>query len=391
MTGEPSTRVADAELADWAAGALPDMLADIERLVSCESPSGDLAAVARSADLVAEIGTSRLGAAPDRLVVEGCSHLCWRLGSPAATRRVLILAHHDTVWPIGSLLTHPFSVNGGVLRGPGSFDMLTGLVMAIHALTQVDASGHAAVTLLVTGDEELGSPTSRELIEQEAAGCVAALVLEAAADGGALKVARKGVSLYHVGITGRAAHAGLEPERGLNATVELAHQIITVAGFSDAASGTTVTPTIATSGTTTNTVAAHASFSVDVRTFCQAEQARVDGLFRSLTSHTGSTVTVRGGVNRPPLERAISAELLADCRAVAERIGMSPPDGVAVGGASDGNITAGLGVPTLDGLGAVGGGAHGDDEHVSVDLIPQRTALLAALVRDLLGRAPIPG
>src|SRR5215467_10784643 len=220
--------------------ALPAMLADVESLIRCESPSADLAAVAASADLVARLGTERLGAPPDRIVVDGRSHLRWRLGDDPA--RVLLLAHHDTVWPVGTLTTHPFAVTDGVLRGPGCFDMKTGLVMALHAIAALD--DRSGVTLLVTGDEELGSPSSRSLIESEAAGCAAALVLEASADGGALKTQRKGVSLYRVRALGRAAHAGLEPHRGVNASVELAHQALAVAALTDPDRGTTVTPTV---------------------------------------------------------------------------------------------------------------------------------------------------
>ncbi|RZT66449.1 glutamate carboxypeptidase [Microcella alkaliphila] len=365
--------------------SLPDMLTDLERLIRCESPSADLAAIARSADLVAEIGASRLGTQPERLVVDGCTHLRWRVGSlDRAAPRVLVLAHHDTVWPIGSIDAHPFSIEDGVLRGPGCFDMLTGLVAAIHGIAALGPLFDAAVTLLVTGDEELGSPTSRKLIEQEAPGCVAVLVLEASGDGGALKIGRKGVSLYRVEITGRSAHAGLEPERGLNATVELAHQIVAVAGFGDATLGTTVTPTVAQGGTTTNTVAAHAAFSVDVRARSAAEQERVDGAFRTLESVTGASIAVLGGINRPPLETSAAEPVWRRAIAVAERIGVEPPEAIVVGGASDGNFTASLGVPTLDGLGAVGGGAHAAHEHVLVDAIAPRTALLVGLLRDLL-------
>jgi glutamate carboxypeptidase len=371
------------------AAALPAMLDDIERLIRCESPSADLEAVARSAHLIARIGEERLGAAPEHIEIDGRSHLRWRLGSadPDAPR-VLVLAHHDTVWPVGSLATHPFSIEGGVLRGPGCFDMLTGLVMALHALggMRLAADAPGAVTLLVTGDEEIGSPSSRALIEEEARGCRAALVLEAAGDGGALKIGRKGVSLYRVEIEGRAAHAGLEPEKGLNATVELAHQVLAVAGFGDAAMQTSVTPTIAASGTTTNTVAAYAEFSVDARAFTVDEQERVDRAMRALTSVTGATLTVHGGINRPPLEPRAAEPLLARAQAVAARLELPEPVGTVVGGASDGNFTAGVGVPTLDGLGAVGGGAHADHEHTLVDEIAPRTTLLAELVRDILGQ-----
>jgi glutamate carboxypeptidase len=364
--------------------ALPLMLADLEALVSCESPSADLDAVAASAEVVAGIGAGRLGEQPERIVLEGRTHLRWRLGSGPA--RVLVLGHHDTVWPLGALARHPFAITDGVLRGPGGFDMKAGLVMAFHAVAAL--ADQAGVTILVTGDEELGSPSSRALIEAEASGCAAALVLEASADGGALKVERKGVSLYDVRVHGRAAHAGLEPERGINATVELAHQILAVGALADADRGTTVTPTYLTSGTTSNTVPAEGRFSVDVRARDAAEQARVDAGMRALRPVVaGARVEVSGGPNRPPLERGASADLFARAVALAAGLGLGPLDGVAVGGASDGNFTAGVGTPTLDGLGAVGGGAHADDEHVIVAELAPRTALVAALVGDLLDEA----
>lgn len=202
--------------------SLPSLLADLQELVECESPSADHAAVARSAALVARIGAALLGAEPERITIDGCSHLRWRFGD--GDRQVLLLAHHDTVWPLGTLAARPYELAGGVIRGPGCFDMLAGLVMAVHAVA--DLPVRTGVTLLVTGDEELGSPSSRALIEQEARRSRAALVLEASAGGGALKVGRKGVSLYEVRVTGRAAHAGLEPDQGVNAVVELAHLVL---------------------------------------------------------------------------------------------------------------------------------------------------------------------
>ena len=361
---------------------LPTLLDDLRRLVECESPSADLAAVARSADVVAAVGTTRLGVPPERIVLEGCTHLRWRLGPDPS--RVLLLGHHDTVWPLGTLAARPFvveeSASGGVVRGPGCFDMLAGLAMAFHA-----AAGLSGVTLLVTGDEELGSPSSRTLVEEEARSAAAALVLEASADGGALKTERKGVSLYHLRVSGRAAHAGLDPEHGVNATVELAQQVLALAGLGDAAAGTTVTPTVAGAGTTTNTVPAAGSVAVDVRVRTLAEQQRVDRAVRALGPVLpGSQIEVLGGANRPPLERAASADLFERARAVAARLGLPEPTAAAVGGASDGNLTAGVGTPTLDGLGAVGGGAHADHEHVLVAPLLDRTALLRGLVESLL-------
>ncbi|MFB8191130.1 M20 family metallopeptidase [Microbacterium sp. NPDC055988] len=361
------------------------VLADIETLVSCESPSDDLDAVARSADVVAALGERLLGAAPERIVIDGRSHLRWRFGDPV----VLLVGHHDTVWPLGSLRRLPFRIDDGVLRGPGCFDMKTGVVMALHAVAALpDRTG---VSILITGDEELGSPSSRELIEQEAVGCAAAFVLEAAAGGGAVKVARKGVSLYRMHVGGRAAHAGLEPERGVNAAVEAAHLLLAVAELGDPAAGTSVTPTLLHAGSTTNTVPADAEFAVDVRVRTLAEQDRVDTALRAIPATLpGATVRVEGGPNRRPMEPESSADLFREAVAIAEQADLTPFEGVAVGGASDGNFTAGLGVPTLDGLGAVGGGAHADDEHVVVAMIPERIRLLQGLISAALAGREAP-
>lgn len=368
-------------LVDRMASALPQILADIEALVTCESPSSDLAAVAASVDTVAELGAARLGAVPERIVRGGCTHLRWRLGTGPS--RVLVLGHHDTVWPIGSLGTQPFTVTDGVLRGPGCFDMKAGLVMAFHALAALDDP--SGVTLLVTGDEEVGSPSSRTLIEDEAGGRVAALILEASADGGALKTERKGVSLYQVTVHGAAAHAGLEPERGVNATIELAHQVLAIASIGDGSQGTSVTPTMASAGTTANTVPSAASLSVDVRVRQLLEQERVHTDMKGLRPVlTGARVEVTGGPNRMPLEGGSSSALFATAVGVARRLGLAPLVSASVGGASDGNLTAAMGTPTLDGLGAVGGGAHARDEHVLVVELAPRTALLSALVGELL-------
>jgi glutamate carboxypeptidase len=354
--------------------ALAELLADVEELVRCESPSSDAAALARSAEVVARVGTRRLGVAPELLPGH---HLRWRLGPGPA--RVLLLGHHDTVWPLGSLDTHPYTVDGGVLRGPGCFDMKTGLALAFQV-----AAGRSGVTLLVTSDEELGSPGSRELIEAEAMAVDAVLVLEASA-GSALKIERKGVSRYGVEVTGRAAHAGLEPEKGANATIELAHQVLAIAALADPAFGTTVTPTLMSAGSSTNTVPATGRLAVDVRVRDVAEQDRVLAGMRALRPVlAGTAVTVTGGPNRPPLPASASEALFRRAAALAARLDHPPLTGVAVGGGSDGNFTAGVGTPTLDGLGAVGGGAHADDEHVLVDELPARAALLSALLDDLL-------
>jgi glutamate carboxypeptidase len=364
-----------------AASRADELLADIERLVCCESPSADLDAVSACATVVEDIGTRRLGAAPDTIVRDGRTHLRWRFGPQRP--RIVLLAHHDTVWPVGSLRTHPFSVHDGILRGPGCFDMKAGLAIAVHALAELGPPD--GVALLVNGDEEIGSPSSRELIEGEAAGCQAVLVLEPAAAGGALKCARKGISRYEVRVHGRAAHAGLEPEKGVNSAVEAAHQLLQVTALADPARGTTVTPTLLSAGTTANTVPAHASFAIDVRVSEPDEQSRVDTDLRRLRPHLpGARLDVLGGADRPPLPATASAALFRRAVGVAGRLGLRPPGCTSVGGASDGNFTAALGVPTLDGLGAVGGGAHADDEHVRVADLPDRVTLVAGLVADLL-------
>lgn len=399
------------------------MLEDLEELVACESFSADHEAVARSAKVVADQGFRRLGARPETIVIGGVTHLRWTFGTP----RVLLVGHHDTVWPLGTLAERPWSVTGGVARGPGVFDMKAGLVQAFHALAALPSPD--GVCVLVTGDEEVGSPSSRALIEESARGRVAAFVLEASADGGALKTARKGTSIYELVVRGTAAHAGLEPERGANAGIELAHQILAVAGIADQVNGgpsgvpaaetspgpalspgrwpgsatpgtpsgpaapggpaglgpATVTPTVLSAGTTVNTVPALARVSVDVRVPTRTAQERVDELMRALSPRiAGTRLEVIGGPNRPPLEEAASAGLFALAQRIAADLGLAPLCGVGVGGASDGNYTAGVGCPTLDGLGAVGGGAHADSEHVVVAEMPGRTALLTGLVRAML-------
>ncbi|QDY81222.1 M20 family metallopeptidase [Streptomyces qinzhouensis] len=359
------------------------MLADLEELVRCESFSADHTALARSAETVGALGARLTGAEPETIVVDGVPHLRWCFGTP----RVLLLGHHDTVWPVGSLRTRPWSVTAGAARGPGVLDMKAGLVQLFHALASLPALD--GVCVLINGDEEIGSPTSRELIEETARRCTAALVLEPAADGrGALKTARKGASRYEVGIIGRAAHAGLEPHRGINASVEAAHQVLALAGIGAAArdgdpllGGVTVTPTLLSAGSSANTVPARARVSVDVRVPSRAAQQRIDTLIRELVPRTpGARLEITGGAGRPPLEPASSAGLFALASDLAAELGQGPLRGLAVGGVSDGNRTAAVGCPTLDGLGAVGGGAHADHEFVRLDRMIPRARLLARLV-----------
>lgn len=356
------------------------MVADTEALCAIESPSEDLAATARCVDLAAEMGARLIGRRPERIVDHGRAALLW----PATPGGVLLLGHLDTVWPAGTLDRWPVSVLDGRLSGPGVFDMKAGVVQGMYALAALGQFGSSPARptagMLLTTDEELGSPYSRPLIERVAAGHSAVFVLEASA-AGALKVGRKGVSRYRLTLHGRAAHAGLEPERGVNALVELAHQVTALTGLADPAAGTTVTPTVASAGTTTNTVPARAEVQVDVRAATRGEQDRVDAAIHGLRpALPGARLEWDGGLNRPPMEPGQAAGLMTLARRVAAGLGLAAPEGVSVGGASDGNFTAGIGVPTLDGLGAVGDHAHAEGEFALVAAMPERAALVAGLV-----------
>ena len=357
------------------------MLDELEALVAVESPSASDSATRAAADLLDDLLLRHVGSR-GTWVGEDRGHLLWSGGGEP---RVLLLGHVDTVWPFGTTARWPFEVSDGRATGPGCFDMKAGLVQGLHALGELDDL--TGVAVLATTDEEVGSPTSRELIEKTAAGCEAVLVLEPSA-AGALKTGRKGVSNYELVVHGRAAHAGLEPEKGANAAIELAHQVLALAAVADPGLGTTVTPTVLAAGTTSNTVPAAARVAVDVRALEPAEQTRVDAALRALAAQVpGCTLELRGGINRPPLAPSSSAVLFARAQQLAADLGLPPLQGADVGGASDGNFTAGLGIPTLDGLGAVGDGAHAEGEHVLVDAMAPRSALVRDLVRDLL-RAP---
>lgn len=362
-------------------------LSELQHLIERESPSADLAAVAESARSVSEIGAGHVGAVPEVIVIDGCSHVRWKFGT--GPTKVLQLSHHDTVWPVGTIERIPFTVTDGVIRGPGSYDMKIGLLMGLTAAGRLrQLGGEAALdglSILITGDEEIGSGTSRGLIEDEAAGAAGALVLEAAHAGAALKIARKGVAIYRLEITGRAAHAGSEPEKGINAGIEAAHQILRIAELASPGVGTSVVPSVIEAGTVTNTVPAKAFVSIDSRAITQAEQQRVDDALRSITPVLpGATLTLHGGINRPPMETTHTVGLLRRAQAIAERRGWERISGAKIGGGSDGNFTAGIGTPTLDGLGAVGGGAHAEEEHALLEWVPERTALLTELMRELL-------
>jgi glutamate carboxypeptidase len=362
------------------AEAVPTMTADLDALVSVESPSADVAATESCARVTEELAERLLGERPLWVRRDGRPHLLWRFGGPT---RVLLLGHLDTVWPLGTSARWPFATAGDTATGPGCFDMKAGVVQLLWSLSCLDDLD--GVTVLLTTDEEIGSPTSRTLIEDSARGAEATLVLEPSVDG-ALKTARKGISHYRLMVTGQAAHAGLEPHKGANAAVELAHQVLAVTETARAERGTTVTPTVLSAGSATNTVPAAAEAYVDVRVADATEQDRVDTALRSLVPRlAGTRVAVEGGANRPPMDQRNAHDLLHRARAVADRIGMPQLRGMAVGGASDGNFTAALGVPTLDGLGAVGDGAHAEGEHVRLAAMGERASLVALLVADLLG------
>ncbi|WP_117000906.1 M20 family metallopeptidase [Desertimonas flava] len=354
------------------------MVDDLRRLVEIESPSHDVPAVEVSAAAVAELLERVTGRSPRIVDSPVGPHVHWQGGGEP---RVLLVGHHDTVFPLGALAERPFTVSDGRATGPGVFDMKAGIVLAAHAVAALDDP--SGVEILISSDEEVGSGASRQLIEERALACGNVLVLEPSADGGALKTGRKGVGTFEISIDGRAAHAGLEPEKGVNALVEAAHQVLTVAGFAAPERGTTVTPTIATAGTAENVVPASARVKVDVRVAVMDEAARVEEAFAGLTPvDPAASVNVAGRVNRPPMDEAASVTLFATARAVAAELGFDIA-GVAVGGGSDGNFTAAIGVPTLDGLGAIGGGAHADHEWVDVASLPRRAALISGLLRRL--------
>ncbi|MFE3769466.1 M20 family metallopeptidase [Streptomyces sp. NPDC059122] len=348
------------------------MLDDLRTLVDIESPSRDVDALKASAEAVAAVIERRLGGRADLVESAAGPHVHWTGGGEPA---VLILGHHDTVFPLGTLARRPFMVRDGRATGPGVFDMLGGLVQAIHGLAALD--DRSGVEILVTADEEVGSHSSRALIEERALACGAVLVFEGAADGGALKTGRKGCGTFHVSIAGRASHAGLEPAAGINALVEAAHQVLDIAALGRPDIGTTVTPTVASAGTLDNVVPAAATVVVDVRVESAGEKDRVESAFAALAPHVdGAEITVRGGIGRPPMPESVSTELFAVARTLLPGL-----EGTAVGGGSDGNFTAALGVPTLDGLGAVGGGAHADHEYLVVDAMTERANLVTGLVQ----------
>lgn len=361
---------------------LPRMIEAVQLLVRTESPTHDLAACANIAEVAAAL-TGEWLQSPARIEVhDGCPVLRWGPAQP----RVLLLGHLDTVWPAGTLSRLPAQLSDGQLTGPGVFDMKAGIVQALAAVTLLISQGVdvAAVGLLLTTDEETGSRASRGVIAAAITKAKAVLVFEPSA-GGALKTERKGTSWYRIKFHGRAAHAGLDPERGINATVEAAAFVMATAAWGDQGAGTTVTPTLLQAGTTSNTVPVLAELTLDVRAWTATEQQRIDAKVRTWrANHPEARIEIDGGIDRPPLEPSASSELFAIAQQVAQALGLPELQSCAVGGASDGNLTAAAGVATLDGLGAVGDGAHADHEWAMASAMAERAALTAGIIKAML-------
>jgi glutamate carboxypeptidase len=307
-------------------------------------------------------------------------------GNPSAEKQVLVIGHLDTVWPVGTLQRMPFRfTEDGKLHGPGVFDMKSGVACLVEAVRTIKAQGletRRPLTILLTCDEEIGSRTSRALVEAEAMRSTAALVLEPPLPGGVVKTGRKGIGVFSLRAVGRAAHAGLDPSKGINAVVELAHQTLRLAALNDFERGTTVNVGVFNGGTTTNVVPAEAAAKIDVRFWTQADGEYLENTIRSLRPVLPEAqLEIGGGINRPPMPRSPeNVALFEHARGLAGELGFELRDGV-VGGGSDGNFTAALGVPTLDGLGVDGAGAHADHEHIIINDIPRRTALLTRLLQ----------
>jgi glutamate carboxypeptidase len=356
------------------------ILERLRQLVEVESPSGHVEGLARLGGMMAawleEAGwrttTQETNAGP--LVTAR------RPGGPL---RFLVLSHLDTVWPLGTAADMPFRVEGGAAYGPGVFDMKAGLAVMAAAADLVRDRDTAEVTALMTPDEEVGSGASRAAIVEAARRADAVLVLEPSGPGGALKVGRKGVGTFTLSVTGRAAHAGLEPERGIDAVEELCRQVLGVKALARPDRGTTINVGVVGGGTRSNVVAERAWAEIDVRVATAAEADRVGAALAALVpAQPGAQVVCRGAFDRPPMDPTPQVwEWVARVAARRRDLGLPPVEAIRVGGASDGNLTAPL-APTLDGLGPQGSGAHARHEHVIIDDLAPRAALLAALWRE---------
>lgn len=366
----------------------PEMLQTLQRLVETESPSDNKAAVDELGSYLAQ-EFERLGGRVTIHRIENFgNHLQVEFPGRSRQKPVMLLGHFDTVWPLGTLSKMPFRVADGRAYGPGSLDMKTGIVMlmyALRALNELRIADHRPVTVLLDTDEEIGSASSRGLIESLARQCEAVLVLEPAqGTQGALKTSRKGVGAYTIRVHGRASHAGVDFEKGHSAILELARQILEVSKFTDVSRGITVNPGVVYGGTRTNVVAAEASVDVDIRIARVADAGELEQKFSALRSFDPHCrLELAGGLNRPPMERTQgTVRLLEAAQELAKSLGMVLGES-ATGGGSDGNFTSALGIPTLDGLGAVGEGAHAAHECIFLEQLPLRTALLAGLIATI--------
>ena len=361
----------------------------IRQFVECESPSDDPEAVNRFVELVsdtvspiARVKTHAGGAFGKHLVCE------MQLPGRKKSGQMLALGHSDTVWPMGTLRTMPFRAAEGRLWGPGVLDMKAGvvfLIFAVRALRELDIPAPSRVLLQLNSDEEVGSDSSRPLTEKNAAASKAVLVLEPGTGlAGKLKTARKGVGAFTVTVRGKASHAGVDFGAGASAILELARQLDRIAGFTDLPRGITVNPGVIGGGTRSNVVAAEAHAEVDIRILKLKDAPKLDKKFRSLRPFDKRcSIEVSGGLNRPPMERSAGiVKLYRTAQKLARELGVEIEESLT-GGGSDGNFTAALGIPTLDGLGAVGEGAHAANESILVDRMVDRTALLAKLLTTL--------
>jgi glutamate carboxypeptidase len=366
--------------------SLPRMLEILRQLTLFESPSLDKTPTDRCCEFLAGLCSQR-GASVEIIPQKHRGNHLRAVYSPTASppkSQLLVLGHFDTVYPVGTLARMPFRILDGKAYGPGVFDMKAGIVQAMFALEALQNSATPPakrIVFLWTSDEEIGSASSRQLLESEARRSDAVFVLEPAfGPRGLLKTSRKGVGEAKLTVHGRASHAGLAPEKGINAIHELAAQIARIEKWNDPRCGVSINADLVEGGTRTNVVAERASATLDLRAWRASDMHTVEKRLHSLKPvHRGARLKLTGGFDRPPLERKHSVELFVRAKSLAKIMGFSIGE-AAAGGGSDGNLTAALGIPTLDGLGAVGDGAHATHEHILTRTMPQRAALLAALL-----------